>query len=357
MSDELRAALAGALADVRGREIGPAVRRLIASYRSGLAPIVPMLDSAEAVTAYAAYRMPATYAAVREVFAQVQELRPRTMLDLGGGTGAAAWAAAAAFPSLHTVTVTDQSTHALNFGQRLAGTSSGLDTARFQPLSLDPASIVEPADLIAMAYLLGELDPPTQERVVGQVARAARIVVVVEPGTPAGYRRVLVARDALIAAGLRVLAPCPHSRGCPLAGGRDWCHFAARLDRSALHRQAKDAERGHEDEKFSYVIAARGGADDVIAARGGADEVIAARGGADDVTAARDSALEPAAGRVLRRPVTRKGLVTMTVCTRDGGVVQTPVAKSRPLYRAARKARWGSAWPPTQPPTQPPIQP
>jgi len=330
MSEQLRAALADELADVRGRDIGPVVRRLIAGYRSGAMPIAPILDSPEAVTAYAAYRMPATYAAVSRVLSQLGQLEPRTMLDLGGGTGAAAWAATAAFPSLQTVTVTDQSTHALDFGQRLAGTSTVLAAARFQPLALGPATTVEPADLITMAYLLGELDPPTQERLIGQVAVAARIAVVVEPGTPAGYRRVLAARDALIKAGMRVLAPCPHSSGCPLAGGRDWCHFAARLDRSTLHRQAKDAELRHEDEKFSYVVATRGGAEEVVAAR--------------------DSMLEPVTGRVLRHPVTRKGLVTMTVCTRTDGVVQTPVAKSSPLYRAAHNARWGSPWPPTQPP-------
>lgn len=321
MSQELRAALAGALAGVRGRDVGPAVRRLIASYRSGQVPRTPILDSAEAVTAYAAYRMPATYAALREVFAQLGHVEPTSMLDLGGGTGAAAWAATEAFPSLETVTVTDQSGPALEIGKRLAGTATAaaLRSAQWRALSLGPASVVDPADLITVAYLLGELDPPTRERVISQVSRAARIAVVVEPGTPAGYGRVLAARDALIADGFQVLAPCPHSRGCPLAGGSDWCHFAARLDRSVLHRQAKDAELGHEDEKLAYVVVAR------------------------------DSAVEPVDGRVLRHPVTRKGLVTLTVCTRDSGVVRTPVAKNRPLYRAARAARWGSAWPPAEP--------
>lgn len=321
--------MAAALADVRGHDLAPAVRQLIADYRSGEVPRTPHL-AGTTVTAYAAYRMPATYAAVRAALAQVRVLRPRTMLDLGGGTGAAAWAAAATFPDLATITVTDQSSAALDLGRRLAGTSAApaLRSAQWRPVALGPASVVEPADLITSAYLLGELDPPTRDRIVGQLSQAARIAVVVEPGTPAGYRRVLAAREALIGAGFGVLAPCPHPRACPLPGTGDWCHFAARLDRSALHRQVKGAELGHEDEKFAYVIAARGGAGEVIAAR--------------------DTGVDPVEGRVLRHPVTRKGLVTLTVCTRDGEAVRTPVPRSHPLYRAARDTRWGDPWPPVE---------
>lgn len=315
-------ALAGALSGVRRRDVGSAVRRLIASYRSGDPPCTPILADPEAVLAYTAYRMPATYAAVREVFSHVSTLQPATMLDVGGGTGAAAWAAAEALPSLGSMTVTDQSVAALDLGRRLASTStvSVLRSARWQPQTLGPGTVLEPADLITAAYLLGELDPPTRARVLAQLSRAARLAVVVEPGTPAGYERVLVAREALIGAGFRVLAPCPHSAPCPLAGGPDWCHFTARLERSALHRQVKGAELGHEDEKFAYVVATR-------------------------------TALgAPAGGRVLRHPVTRKGLVTLTVCAPDGGVARTPVPKSSPRYRAARAARWGSAWPPPEAP-------
>jgi len=295
----------------------------MAGYRSAKTPLTPILYSAEAVTAYAAYRMPATHAAMREAFAHAGGLTPTTMLDLGGGAGAAAWAAVEAFSSLATVTVTDQSRAALDLGKQLADTStaSALRSARWWPLVLDPGSVLEPADLITAAYLLGELDQPTRDRLISQLSVAAQIAVIVEPGTPAGYERMLTARDALIDSGFHVLAPCPHSLACPLAGGADWCHFAARLDRSPLHRWAKDAELGHEDEKFAYVIAARSPA--YVAA-----------------------AVGTAPGRVLRHPLTRKGLVTMTVCTPDNGVVRTPIAKSNPLYRAARDAGWGSAWPP-----------
>src|SRR5690606_30783486 len=80
--------------------------------------------------------------------------------------------------------------------------------------------------------------------------------VIVEPGTPAGWQRILAVRQQLIAAGAHVLAPCPHENPCPIAPP-DWCHFARRVARSRLHRLAKDAEVPWEDEKFIYVAASR----------------------------------------------------------------------------------------------------
>lgn len=84
------------------------------------------------------------------------------------------------------------------------------------------------------------------------------LLVLVEPGTPAGYQRLLAVRDQLIAAGGVILAPCPHQQPCPLAAP-DWCHFSQRLARSRDHRLAKGAETPFEDEKFSYLVVARPG--------------------------------------------------------------------------------------------------
>ena len=85
---------------------------------------------------------------------------------------------------------------------------------------------------------------------------AGDTLAIIEPGTTAGYERVLAVRAAVIAAGGSTLAPCPHDAPCPLPEG-DWCHFATRLARSRTHRLAKGAERGFEDEKFAYVVLTR----------------------------------------------------------------------------------------------------
>jgi ribosomal protein RSM22 (predicted rRNA methylase) len=115
------------------------------------------------------------------------------------------------------------------------------------------------------------------------------------------------------------VAPCPHQRDCPMAGesqSADWCHFAVRLPRTALHRQLKGGSLSYEDEKFSYLVATAGSG-------------------------------STAANRVVRHPLTRKGLMQLRLCTGDGEVSGVVVSKRQgPLYRAARSAEWGDAWPP-----------
>src|SRR2546423_14055888 len=95
--------------------------------------------------------MPATFAATRGALGHLREalpdFAPATLVDIGGGTGAAAWAATGTYPSLTTVTVLDQVTGALALGARLAGRSAApaLRSAQWQPGRVSPAAPGPPA--------------------------------------------------------------------------------------------------------------------------------------------------------------------------------------------------------------------
>jgi len=305
---ELREALDGVLEGVAPARLADSVQRLIADYRSGRPAGEPLLRTMVDVTAYAAYRMPATHAAVTAVLRNLPSIQPRSLLDVGGGTGAAAWAASEVYGPLAT-TVLDQVPEALKLGQRIA---AGRDIA-WQQWRLGEQ--LPDADLVTVSYVLGELTDDDQEALTAGAAQAARqAVVFIEPGTPLGYRRILSARQQLVATGWSIAAPCPHQERCGMTG-TDWCHFSARVNRSALHRRLKEAQLGYEDEKFSYVAATR------------------------QATAA--------AGRVVRHPGFRKGLVTLQVCRPDTTVGPVLVSKREgPVYKAARDAEWGDRWPP-----------
>jgi ribosomal protein RSM22 (predicted rRNA methylase) len=324
LPDALRVGLAAVSGRSGDEAMSSSVARLIETYRSGRPASAPILASRTDVAAYATYRMPATFAAVRSVLRQLVEacpdFSPNTLLDVGGGTGAASWAVADCFPQLATVTVLDQVEEALALGGRLAAraTQSALRTASWQRWRAQGAAELPAADLVTVSYVLGELTEQAQDELVGRAAAAAGLLLVVEPGTPAGYARILRLRETLRNGGWTLVAPCPHGDVCPLSGpSRDWCHFAARVNRSAEHRRLKNGQLGHEDEKFSFVAATRNGR------------------------------ARPADGRVLRHPQFRKGMVTMELCRADGTAKPEIVSKKDgPLYRAARNVEWGSAWPP-----------
>ncbi|MGV9879991.1 small ribosomal subunit Rsm22 family protein [Streptomyces sp. NPDC003006] len=299
-----------------------AVARLIENYRGRTPTDAPILRDRADVAAYAAYRMPATFEAVRSALGALADAAPEgwapgSQVDVGGGTGAAVWAAAATWEGERPVTVLDWAEPALTLGRELAAAAPQLNSTRWQRERIGASLAVDAADLVTVSYVLKELTEADRRSVVDAAADAAtQAVVIVEPGTPDGYTRVLQARDQLIAAGFRIAAPCPHSAACPIEPGKDWCHFSARVSRSSLHRQVKGGSLAYEDEKFSYVAATR---------------------------------FEPALprDRVVRRPQIRKGQVLLDLCGAEEQLRgQTVTKRHGALYRAARDADWGDAWPP-----------
>lgn len=326
-AEALRAALAGLLDGLPPSQAAQAVDRLIANYRGTTPTGTPLLRDRSDVAAYAAYRMPATFEAVRSALDALAEAAPgwapASHVDVGGGTGAAVWAAEATWERAgdqagRTTTVLDWAEPALALGRELAAVSTApaLRDAEWRRTRIGTGLSLPACDLVTVSYVLGELTDGDRRALVAEAARAGQAVVIVEPGTPDGYRRVIDARDLLIGAGLRVAAPCPHSGACPIEPGTDWCHFAARVSRSSLHRQVKGGSLAYEDEKFSYVAAVRFDA-------------------------------EPVRARVTRKPQTRKGQMLLDLCTETDGLRRETVSKRHgPLYRSARDTSWGDAWPP-----------
>lgn len=321
-AEALRAALAGLLGGLPAKQAAQAVERLIASYRGRTPTDAPILRDRADVAAYAAYRMPATFEAVCSALGALADAAPvgwapGSHVDVGGGTGAATWAVSATWEGERPVTVLDWAEPALALGRELAAANPWLKGVRWQRSRIGSALSIESTDLVTVSYVLKELTEDDRRSLVDAAAAAAQqAVVIVEPGTPDGYARVIEARDRLIAAGFRIAAPCPHSSACPIVPGEDWCHFSARVSRSSLHRQVKGGSLAYEDEKFSYVAAVRFDA-------------------------------EPARERVVRKPQIRKGQVLLDLCAADETLHRETVTKRHgPLYRAARDAEWGDTWPP-----------
>jgi ribosomal protein RSM22 (predicted rRNA methylase) len=300
----LREALEREAAALPPAELASAARKLSDSYRLGQ-PV--RLHRRTDLAAYALTRMPATFAALSTVFTELPAA-PRSLIDFGAGPGTSLWAAQAVFDAAPAATLIEQNTNWADF----AGTL-GLPPATWRHADLrrlDHAPEVH--DLAVLSYVLNELSKLDAARVLRQAWDAAgTALVLLEPGTPAGFARVLEARGQLIEWGAHIAAPCPHSGECPLQKP-DWCHFAVRVDRTRAHRFAKGGELGYEDEKFSYVVATR-------------------------------SAPAIAASRVLRHPLHSAGKAELKLCT-PTGLTTLIAGKKHPDWKRARKASWGDQW-------------
>lgn len=314
--------LPGALQAAIDRELSGASRRALAertaatthAYRAGRGSAA-VIKGREDALAYALARMPATYAACDAVFAEAGRIAPafapRSLLDAGCGPGTGSWAAREAWPSVADIAWLDASTPFLDLAKRLAGDDLAATAARGDLT----AGAFPNADLVLASYALAEIPPGAQAQVVTNLwAAADGMLALVEPGTPAGYARILAARDTLLAADAAILAPCPHQAACPLTAP-DWCHFSVRLPRSRDHRLAKGAAAPFEDEKFAYLLAARPGV-----------------------------AAEARTPRILARPKAGKPGIELKLCTETGALERRFVPRrDKPAHAVARRLNWGDA--------------
>jgi ribosomal protein RSM22 (predicted rRNA methylase) len=312
---ELRAALDTRLQGFSRTDAAQRSQKISTTYRAGGGSGTIKSD-ADAL-AYALARMPATYAAVaaslNALTGIAPDLAPETLLDVGAGPGTASWAAAEAFPSLQDFTLLDANTTLSRLALDLARDSTRLADCRYLPGDAG-ANLAEvpQADLVIASYVIGELGEGDQRALTGAMwAKARHALVVIEPGTPAGYGRILALRQQLIALGAHVAAPCPHEKPCPLTAP-DWCHFSQRLPRSQAHRQIKGAEVPFEDERFIYVALTR---------------------------------TPPAtrAARVLAPPDVGKAGIAAKLCTEDGVQLAKVPRRDKAAYADARRWRWGDA--------------
>lgn len=264
--------------------------------------------------AYAAARMPATYAAAHAALSEAllaSGTAPRTLLDCGAGTGAVSWAADDLL-ALEAVTCLEREDAMRSVGCQLMGAGSGaLRAARWETCDLTQDAPLPKAELVCEGYMLGELPEVLRLPVASRLWDAAgQMAVFIEPGTPQGFANLRAVRDMLMERGAHIAAPCPAGAGvCPMAG-EDWCHFAVRVQRTQLHRVLKGGDAPYEDEKFCYLAATR------------------------------EAPENACASRVLRHPQIAPGRIGVTACE-GGAIAGRTFTKKDPLWKRIRKLAAG----------------
>ena len=271
-----------------------------------------LLTAEGEAAAYAAARMPATYAAAYFALSEAIEasgLHPETMLDCGAGTGAVTFAADSLL-ELKEATCLEREAAMRTVGEKLTRQACGVQP-RWDACDLTGSAALPQAELVCEGYMLGELEAGMRLSVAERLWNTCgQMLVLIEPGTPQGFANLRAVRERLTAMGAYVAAPCPQGSGnCPMTV-ENWCHFAVRVQRTRLHKALKGGDAPFEDEKFSYLVLTRQKPDDACRMR------------------------------VLRHAQIAPGRITVPVCGEAGEKLLT-VTKKDPLWKRVRKIKWG----------------
>src|SRR5690348_11302596 len=199
------------------RAIGERAEALSRRYRDG-AGSAETIRTADDALAYAFTRLPATYAAacaaLEALCAAFPDFTPRTLIDAGAGPGTAALAAAEHLSGLADIVLVDENPHLRALGAALLAAS---DAAAVRGAVYRDGDLIAalreatPADLVIASYAVGEL---SRDRLAGAGdalwSATGGILLLIEPGTPAGFERIRDLRAQLVMQGAHVIAPCPH---------------------------------------------------------------------------------------------------------------------------------------------------
>ncbi len=277
--------------------------------------ITDKLDAA----VYSVARMPATFAAVSEAVSHTleavgKEHDIKTLLDIGAGTGAAAWAADCQLELEEIICLEREKEMSAIGAEFMKSGSTPLKNAKWIYHDIARSELPYSADLVTAAYVLNELSDSQRIDTIKRLWKAAnKVLIIIEPGTPDGFTGLSTARDILLKDGAHIAAPCPHENKCRISSD-DWCHFTARVQRSRLHKMLKGGDSPFEDEKYSYMAFVR-------------------------------TNTEINGSRILRHPYISKGKISMELCSKNENTTAIITKKQGELFKIARKLKCGDLLP------------
>lgn len=305
---------------ISGSDMADSARELSRRYMNESGTGKSLLNKEKEAAVYSLMRMPATFGAVSfalEQLCEVSDFVPRSLLDAGAGTGAGSWAATSLF-ALEDITCLEREIAMENIGKGFMSEAGDKALKNAQWIHTDLSGDIGgkyTSDLVIASYVLNEMSMDERLKTVDKLwENTKQMLLIVEPGTPAGFNNIKAIRNHMLEKGAHIAAPCPHSENCHVAEN-DWCHFTCRIQRGKLHKLVKGADVPYEDEKFSYIAFCR-------------------------------DACKPMENRIMRHPIIEKGRVRLTLCTRDNGIIEKTVTKKDgEQYRAAKKASCGETLP------------
>lgn len=305
---ELKDAIEKQLTGIQTVNIIEEAQKISKKYRENNGKGKKLVTKETEALAYAISRMPATYCAIYSAVSNTLENydgKINTILDIGAGTGTATWTVTELVKP-DKIMCLEREKEMIQIGKKLMNNQVNFQKVKWKEFDLVEDEIMEKADLVVTSYVINELTEIDRRIAITKMWNAAnQILLIIEPGTPEGFKHILEAREMLLNEGANIVAPCSHNSKC-LIKDDDWCSFYVRVARSGIHRKAKKGELGYEDEKFSYIAFSK-------------------------------TVINNYKPRILRHPQINQGYVKVKLCTEKGIEEKVYSKKDGELYKKIRK--------------------
>jgi ribosomal protein RSM22 (predicted rRNA methylase) len=235
------------------------ISKLSEAYVNQRAARQPLRDI-KAAEAYALYFMPINFAKIVYLLSKIPGefwQIPRTVLDIGCGTGTGLFAASPSLVQGSRSFGIDKSEKMREVCGRLAKLIPNTRQHSFSIAQEIPAA-PERFDLIIAANLLNELEETEKTFFLNTAAErlsADGFLLLLEPALSLPTRALMKQRDLLVNDyKLFPLFPCTHNRPCPMlsASEDDWCHGSLKWERPKLIRML-DQLSGFNKHRIKYA--------------------------------------------------------------------------------------------------------
>lgn len=271
-----------------------------------------LLNTELEALAYSIMRMPATYGAVYTALKHTLERidgNIQSVVDIGAGTGTATWAISELLDT-KDIQCFEREQVMLELGRSFMSQNPKLKDISWKYMDIVEDDLNVKADLVVTSYMLNEIKPESRKDVINKLIKSSNhLILIIEPGTPEGFKNIKEVQKTAIENGLHIVAPCTFQGICPLPD-EDWCHSIVRMERTKVHKLLKNADLPYEDEKFSYVAIAKEKCDN-------------------------------SGSRILRHPMIEKGKITLKICYNGRIEDMIVTKKDKELFKAVKKKKCG----------------
>ena len=313
-----------------------------------LNPIKVEYKQAQCVS-YLHCRMPYTYHVAKrislEIANRVPDFKPESILDYGAGLGSCIWAAHDVFTEASRLAAVEPNKDMRRLGKFLTTMGKlNKEILWVESLTMIPGTGSERGkfDLIFLSHVLQEVSTAKIRQLLLDTLfhrlNENGILVVVEPGSPKGYRFIHDLRKWVIdkpREDASIISPCPHHMDCPLASQRNsWCHFS-----QLSYKWAKDIfpklpkQKNIHNEKFCYLVIRKGKTPNVVLK--------------NEEETENDHEKSFFWDRIVRPIIKKQKHNIMDLCNTKGKLERRIIAKSHGTlggYKSSKLLNWGDLW-------------